>query len=449
MSSPVTITMFINRLITVFLTATLLLVASPIGAAEPLRLFGKTMGTHYVVTLDSASLDDDGAALQKRIEARLAEINAQMSTWDKASEISRFNHSRSTDWFDVSAEFVVVVVEAKRIFERTDGAFDPTVSPLIDLWGFGGDRKKIVPDAAAIETARQSIGMQHVEVRTEPPALKKSLPELQLNLSAIAKGYAVDVLAAVLVEQDITSFMIDIGGENRAGLPKANGNPWRAGIESPLNTPLPGQDHPFSRIVDLNESSVATSGDYRNFFEIDGVHYSHAIDPTTGWPVKEPPAAVSVVHQSCMSADAWATAMMVLGRKKGLAVARKEGLSVLFQYVTESGDMELHAAGLLAESSTPPPAAPTQEADSSAASSSAPWFPFVAAAAIFIIAIAGMAIGTIVQNKQLKGSCGGLASMPGRDGKSICELCTIPKDECTNAELREQMQTAAQNGDSD
>ncbi|MCP4788301.1 MAG: (Na+)-NQR maturation NqrM [Fuerstiella sp.] len=442
--------MFNNRLITACLTVTLLSATSSTDAAEPLRLFGETMGTHYVVTIDSVVLEDKGAGLQKRIKSRLAEINSQMSTWDKASEISRFNHSQSSDWFDVSPEFVLVVVEAKRIFKLTDGAFDPTVSPLIDLWGFGDNRKKIVPAATAIKKARQSIGMQHVEVRLEPPALKKSLPDLQLNLSAIAKGYAVDALAAVLVEQNITSFMVDIGGENRGGLPKANGNPWRAGIESPLSTLLPGQEQPFSRIVDLNESSVATSGDYRNFFEIDGVRYSHAIDPTTGWPVKEPPAAVSVVHQSCMSADAWATAMMVLGSEKGLVVAREEGLSVLFQYVTDSGDVELHAAGLLAESSAPPPppAVPSGRAGSSKASSSAPWFPFVAAAAIFIIAIAGMAIGTIVQNKQLKGSCGGLASMPGSDGKSACEFCTTPIDQCQNAERREQLQTEAQNADS-
>ncbi len=432
--------MFINRLITVCLTATLLLVASPIDAAEPLRLFGETMGTRYVVTIDSASLDDGGAALQKRIEARLAEINGQMSTWDKASEISRFNRSQSSDWFDVSAEFVFVVAESKRIFERTDGAFDPTVSPLIDLWGFGDRRKKIVPKAAAIETARQSIGMQHIELRTEPPALKKSLPDLQLNLSAIAKGYAVDALAALLVEQKITSFMVDIGGENRAGLPKASGDPWRSGIESPLSTPLPGQAQPFCRILELNESSVATSGDYRNSFEVDGVRYSHVIDPTTGWPVKEPPAAVSVAHQSCMSADAWATAMMVLGSEKGLMLAREEGLSVLFQYVTDSGDVEVHTAGVFSESSEPQEAPAAKKA---AKSSAAPWFPFVAAAAIFIIAIAGMAIGTMVQNKQLKGSCGGLSAMPGSEGKSICELCTIPQDECTNAELRDQFQAVS------
>ncbi len=438
--------MFTNRLFKVCLTATLIFTASTTAAAEPLRLFGRTMGTHYVVTIDSPSVEDAGEALQERIEARLVEINRQMSTWDSTSEISRFNHSRSTEWFNVSAEFVVVVAEAKRIFEYTDGAFDPTLSPLIDLWGFGDDRKKTVPAAAAIEAARRSIGMQHVDLREEPPALRKSLAALQLNLSAIAKGYAVDAIAALLVEQKITSFMIDIGGENCGGQPKANGDPWRAGIESPLNAPVPGQELPFSRIVELNESSVATSGDYRNFFEIDDVHYSHAIDPTTGWPVQEPPAAVSVVHPSCMSADAWATALMVLGSGKGLPLAREQELSVLFQYVTETGDILEHATGVLTETSQQPPAVPEKNAPKP--SSAAPWFPFVAAAAIFIIAVAGMAIGTIVQNKQLKGSCGGLAAMPGSDGKSICELCTIPKDECTNAEIREKMQAASQDADS-
>jgi FAD:protein FMN transferase len=440
--------MFTSRLFTFCLTATLLCTTSAVRATEPLRLFGETMGTHYIVTIDSPSVDDDGAALQERIEARLAEINAQMSTWDSTSEISRFNSLQSTDWFDVSPEFIFVVAEAKQIFECTEGAFDPTVSPLIDLWGFGDDRNRSVPDTTAIDAARRSIGMQHVELRKEPPALKKSLADLQLNLSAIAKGYAVDAIAALLVEQNVTSFMIDIGGENRGGLPKASGDPWRAGIESPLNAPLPGQELPFSRIVDLNESAVATSGDYRNFFEIDGSRYSHAIDPATGWPVKEPPAAVSVVHSSCMSADAWATALMVLGSEKGLPLAREQGLSVLFQYVTDTGDVLEHATGLLTRKSQQPPKVPAKKTAPPSSSAAAPWFPFVAAAAIFIIAIAGMAIGTIVQNKHLKGSCGGLAAMPGSDGKSICELCTIPKDECTNAELREQMQAASQDADS-
>ncbi|MDG1893808.1 MAG: FAD:protein FMN transferase, partial [Fuerstiella sp.] len=310
------------------------------------------------------------------------------------------------------------------------------------------DRQKTVPEATAIQTALQKIGMQHLQIREEPPALKKSPADLQLNLSAIAKGYAVDAIAGLLVDRNITSFMIDIGGENRGGQRKANGNAWRAGIESPLSAPLPGQELPFSRIVELQESSVATSGDYRNFFEIDDVHYSHAIDPATGWPVKEPPAAVSVVHPSCMSADAWATALMVLGSEKGLPLARAQQLSVLFQYVTPAGDVQEHATGLLAEPSPPSPGTPAKKAAAPPTSSSAPWFPFVAAAAIFIIAIAGMAIGTIVQNKHLKGSCGGLAAMPGSDGKSICELCTIPKDECTNADLREQMQAASENADS-
>ena len=440
--------MFTSRLFTVCLTTTLICTASAVCASEPLRLFGETMGTHYIVTIDSPSADDDGAALQETIKARLAEINAQMSTWDSSSEISRFNNAQSTDWFEVSAEFVFVVAEAKRIFECTDGAFDPTVSPLIDLWGFGDDRKKTVPDATAIAAARQTTGMQHLALRREPPALKKSLAGLQLNLSAIAKGYAVDAIAAILVDQNVTSFMIDIGGENRAGLPKANGAPWRAGIESPLSAPLPGQDLPFSRIVELNQSSVATSGDYRNFFEIDGSRYSHAIDPTTGWPVKAPPAAVSVVHSSCMSADAWATALMVLGSEKGLPLAREQELSVLFQYVTDTGDIVEHASGLLAEPSQQSTTPPVEETAKPSATSSAPWFPFIAAAVIFLIAIAGMAIGTIVQNKHLKGSCGGLAAMPGSDGKSICELCTIPKEECTNAELREQMQAASESIDS-
>ena len=163
--------------------------ASVACAGEALKLDGPTMGTYYSVVVDSPSTSlGDGKQLAAKIEARLTEINRQMSTWDDASEISAFNRSRSTDWQEVSAEFAAVVTEAKRIHSLTNGAFDPTVSPLIDLWGFGDHRQKTVPAAAAIEVALKSTGMQHLEMRTDPPALKKHLPELQLNLSELLRG---------------------------------------------------------------------------------------------------------------------------------------------------------------------------------------------------------------------------------------------------------------------
>jgi FAD:protein FMN transferase len=425
------------------LTLLLLTASRPATATGPLKLDGPTMGTYYSIVVDSPNDKLTSEDLQSKVESRLAEINRQMSTWDSSSEISKFNQSTSTDWFEVSSEFAQVTAEARRIHELTAKAFDPTVAPLIDLWGFGDRREQSIPDAAKITEAIKLTGMQHLTVRLDPPALKKSIAGLQLNLSAIAKGYAVDVIAELLTTEGLPSFVVDIGGENRTGTAKATGDEWKLGVESPLGG--------LHRVVKLTQSAIATSGDYRNFFQIDGVSYSHAIDPTTGWPVRNPPASVSVIHESCMTADAWATAMMVLGAEQGVAIAEANNLSVMFQSVADETITE-NSTGLFRAAVAD--AAPVEVAEESLENdetpvkeqpAAAPWFPFVAAAVIFLIAIAGMSIGTMLQNKSIKGSCGGLASMPGSEGKSICELCTIPKNECTNTELREMMQAAAAN----
>ena len=429
-----------------FPAVTLVLLATSAFATttESLQLTGNTMGTYYSIVVDSPPQSlGDGTALKAKIESTLKEVNRQMSTWDETSEISRFNCSTSTDWVDVSGEFAVVVAEARKIHELSDGAFDPTLAPLISLWGFGDRRDKQIPNQAAIEEAKQSTGMKHLEVRLIPPALKKAIPTLQINLSAIAKGYGVDAVGNLLEAENLTSYVVDIGGENRTGVAKSSGGAWKLGIESPTGG--------LKRILQLTQTSVATSGDYRNFFEMDGVTYSHAIDPTTGWPVKNPPASVTVTHKSCMTADAWATTMMILGTERGVEVASKNGLPVLFQLMQSDGSVaEISNDGFKALPQTEVAESEPDVTNNSPASNvadkkqnTAKWFPFAAAAVLFVLAIGGMAIGTMLQNKSIKGSCGGLASMPGSDGKSICELCTIPKDQCTNAELKEQMQAAA------
>ena len=407
-----------------FLCAAVCLFSTTVHA-ESVEITGPTMGTYFKVVVENPPADFDGEAIQRLITARLEAINAQMSTWDETSELSRFNAQQSTEWFGVSAELVTVVTEAQRIHELTSGAFDPSVEPLIRLWGFGDDREKTIPEDGDIAAAQKRCGLQHLESRSEPPALRKSMASLQVNLSAIAKGYAVDELSRLLTDNGLPAHVVDIGGENRVGAAKSTGDVWKLGVESPLGG--------LQRVVHLTNSAVATSGDYRNYFQMDGETYSHAIDPQTGWPVKNPPAAVSVIADSCMTADAWATALMVQGVETGMATARANGLSVMFQQVDGDNIVETRL-GQFADDET--------AVGNKQKSATLPWFPFVAAAVLFILAIGGMAIGTMIQNKSLKGSCGGLASMPGSEGKSICELCTIPKDQCTNAELREQMQAA-------
>lgn len=396
-----------------------------------LKLTGQTMGTYYSIVIDGAE-ESAGSAVTAEVEACLADVNRQMSTWDPESEISQFNRLESTDWFAVSPQFAEVVQESLRIHLLTNGAFDPTVAPLIDLWGFGSRKPRKFPTQEEIDAAKQSVGMQFVEARMDPPAIRKNRRTVSLNLSAIAKGYGVDRVSLLLKSLGYPSHVVDIGGENRAGVAKAGGARWRLGVESPLET-----SGELQRVVEIVEKSVATSGDYRNYFEMDGVRYSHAIDPVTGRPVVNPPASISVISDSCMTADALATGLLVLGTEKGIALAREQNLSVLFLDVvgkpeqkvveTASGEFSQESAGVEA------PAVSDKE------SSESSWVPFVAALVIFLLAVSGMSIGVLLKNRELKGSCGGLASMPGQDGKSICELCTVPKDQCSMPEVRARL----------
>lgn len=412
--------------------------AVTMGAASPVKISGKTMGTYFAVTISELPEGVTKAQIEVALNGRLDAINQQMSTWIPQSEISLFNQTESSDWFPVSKEFLEVTREARRIYGLTEGAFDPTVSPVIDLWGFGDKRPKKIPTDEQINAALDSIGMEHIELQSEPPALRKTKPGIQLNLSAIAKGYAVDDLARTLEHLQLVSFLVDIGGETRAGGKKPDGSPWKLGIESPLGG--------LQQIVSLTNESIATSGDYRNFFQIEGKKYSHAINPVTGRPVEDPPASVSVRHISCMTADAFATALMVMSQDKAIKLARTEGLSVLFQRVDESGGVEAVGTGALASDSAENAEKVLTEAEVPPVKegSSMIWVPFAAAAVLFLLAVGAMSLGTMIQNRQIKGSCGGLASMPGHDGTSACDMCSIPRDQCSNTEVRERIKAMAE-----
>lgn len=316
-----------------FLTA--IICATRPAKAESLKISGKTMGTYYSIVIDSApqSRSDE---IRTKVEACLANVNRQMSTWDPESEISQFNRLESTDWFAVSPEFAAVVQESIRIHKLTDGAFDPTVAPLIDLWGFGSKRAKKFPTEEEIDAALKTIGMRFIEARAEPPAVRKSRSEISLNLSAIAKGHGVDRVSLLLTTMGHPSHVVDIGGENRTGTAKADGGKWRLGVESPIKP-----EEGFYRVIEVTETSVATSGDYRNYFEINGVRHCHIIDPLAGRPVANPPASVCVLSDSCMTADAFATAMMVMGTRKGVALAKQENISVMFLDVVGNQDLEV------------------------------------------------------------------------------------------------------------
>jgi len=303
-------------------------------AEEPLRISGKTMGSYYAIVIDSPG-KADAMRLQAEVEARFEDINRQMSTWAEDSEISRFNRLQSTDWFPVGSDFATVAAEAKRLHTVTQGAVDATVGPLIDVWGFGKKKRKSVPTDEEIDAARKYVGMQHLEVRMDPPSIRKSISELQLSFSSLAPGYAADEVCRILVSHQLKAHVVDVGGENRAGEAKASGDAWRMGVESPLGG--------LHKVVELTNQAIATSGDYRSFFMANGKKFSHILDPKTARPLENPPASVSVIHESCMTADGLATAMMVLGPEKGTKVARQCGVDVMF--------LDLDSNGMLIENS--------------------------------------------------------------------------------------------------
>ena len=287
---------------------------------------GPTMGTYYNIKIADPPDQLQTATVGELIEQELENLSRDMSTYDETSELSHFNNSRVTGWIPASAGLIAVLREAQHVSALSDGAFDVTVAPLVDLWGFGpvdtGDR---VPTAQEIEAVAASTGYTRISIRTSPPALRKDHPDTSIDLSSIAKGYAVDVLAEMLDSLDIANYLVEIGGELRGKGLNRRGEQWRIGIEAPSS----GKRAVYA-VIALDDVAVATSGDYRNYFEKNGQRYSHTIDPVTGRPITHKLASVTVVGRSAMQADAMATALMVLGPDKGYALAEREGLAACF-----------------------------------------------------------------------------------------------------------------------
>ena len=297
---------------------------------NPKAFSGPTMGTSYSIRYYGGP---ESEALQPQVNDLLAKINRQMSTYDPESEISRFNRSGEQDWFNVSRETADVVSLALGIAERTAGAFDPTVGPAVNLWGFGPDGRVVeAPSAEAIAAALTRIGYHNLEVRPEPPALRKKLPELYVDLSAVAKGYASDAVTELLESAGVVASMVEIGGEVRTRGTKPEGKPWQIGIEQPND-----RDRRIREKLPMKNGALATSGDYRNFFSQDGVRYSHTIDPQTARPVRHSLATVSVWAETCAEADAVATALMVLGEDRGYDWCERHGVAAMF-LVREADD---------------------------------------------------------------------------------------------------------------
>lgn len=287
------------------------------------------MGTIYNVKY----IGKTKPGLQQSIDQRLVEINKLMSTYDPESELSRFNQWQSTQPFTLSAETLEVLNEAKRLGYLSHGMLDVTVGPLVNLWGFGPQaRPEKIPDANQIAAVRARIGLNKLTLNSQ--TAQKAHPELYTDLSTIAKGYGVDEVAKVLENAGITNYLVEIGGEMRVKGKKLNGNNWRIAIEKPLI-----DKRSMQRIIVIGDNAVATSGDYRNYYEQDGMRYSHLIDPVTGKPIQHNLVSVTVVHPSSMTADGLATALNVMGKERALALASQENIAALM-ITKENGDFK-------------------------------------------------------------------------------------------------------------
>ncbi len=298
---------------------------------------GPTMGTTFTVKVVNESIDTSARArLQRLIEDELEDVNQKMSHYLEDSELSRFNRSSSQEPFPVSPETFQVFRHAQEISALTQGAFDVTAAPLIDLWGFGPERPPdTVPAEEDITRARGRTGHQKLVLDADSLTIRKLDPLLRCDLSAIAKGYAVDRVAEALGREGLLDYIVEVGGEVRTAGKNDAGDNWRVAIERPL----PGE-RVIQRIVPLSGMAMATSGGYRNFYEKDGTRYSHTIDPRTGRPVTHDLAAVTVVDELCVRADGLATGLLVLGPEEAYSLAVEHDLAAFFLVAEEDGFSE-------------------------------------------------------------------------------------------------------------
>ncbi len=318
-----------------------------LGAGGMLRLrhlrianpatFGETMGTGYSIRIagriDKRRLD----ALAAAINRRLAELDAQMSTWNPLSEISRFNASDELGPFPISADFGTVAVRALELARDTGGAFDPTLQPLLNLWGFGsGGHGRRVPDDAEIAKVKAFTGHEKVWIE-HGTNLWKAAPGVQLELAAMAKGYGVDAVAALLREAGFDNWFVEIGGEVVVQGLNPDGEPWKIGIQYPTTNPL---DERLQGVLHVKQGAIATSGNYRNHIKVGELVYSHILDPRTGRAMLSDTAGVTVVAPDCATADGMATALSVMECDEALAWAeRHPGIEAMLLVRGSSGEI--------------------------------------------------------------------------------------------------------------
>ena len=311
----------------------LFILCALIGVCDAKRehlIQGRTMGTTYHITVVTGHLKGI-SGLKEKIDVRLNEINHVFSTYMNDSEISRFNAlNKADEKFRVSNDFIQIMQVGRKIHQLSEGAWDGTVNPLVDLWGFGPtQREPKIPAASAIRELLHRVGFDRIQIK-EPNFILKNSPRITLDLNSIAKGFAVDQVSQLIAASGFKNYLVEIGGEVYAAGLRKDSKKWRIGINKPQ------KDAAFNevyKVVSLSNKAFATSGDYRNFFEIDKVRYSHVIDPRTGYPVSNGIVGVSIIANNCTLADGLATAIMVMGVEKGMPLVNRldnvEGLIVV------------------------------------------------------------------------------------------------------------------------
>jgi len=301
-------------------------------------LQGRTMGTTYNIKVVATPEQVTNLKLQQKIDEVLKQINQEMSTYIPNSEISLFNKSKSTAQFEISNGFARVLKESIRLGELSEGKLDVTVGPLVNLWGFGPEqRPEKAPNDELLELTRKRIGLKYLHLTGNQ--LSKDISDLYVDLSTIAKGYGVDVVAELIEANGLNNYLVEIGGEMRLKGFKHTGELWAIAIEKPILDPS-GEQRAVHQIIIPKDNAVATSGDYRNYFEADGQRFSHIINPATGKPIDHNLVSVTVIDPSSMTADGLSTMLMVMGAEKGMDFAIKNNLAALFISKTEHGFSE-------------------------------------------------------------------------------------------------------------
>ena len=317
-------------------------VAALVGAkpqaagGEATVLAGRTMGTTYQVRYWGAG-EATPAEMAAAIEKLLATFDEQMSTYREDSEVSRFNQAPADEWFAVSPDTAKVVAASLDFHRDTGGVLDVTVGPVLRAWnlGPGSDRRRELaqpPAEAELEKALATVGSKHLAVRDEPPALRKDLAGVEVELSSIAPGYAVDLLVELLERHGFANVMVELGGEVRACGRRTDGQPWRIGVESPV-----GDGGSLARIVPLADLALSTAGDYRILRTADGRRYTHIVDPRTGQALAHRGSAVTVLADTCLTADALDTPLLVMGAEAGARWCVERNVAAMFQTLDEAG----------------------------------------------------------------------------------------------------------------